>query len=796
MQCNEGQLERVAGGWMKMQKKRLKNIKSILSICMFVLLVCNFWSPVFAGEDFKVKFNTNVLQITPGSGKNEWQIMKGGYVGPYDGSDVSTGFDAKANVSYSSDNAVRLTKNVISTDIENEFLMYLNVEPQISWEEVLQLNTLMVTNANKDVSPPEWPDQAGKPSYLRPEMRDGYTTPVQIEYYAIANGKRIVIANVTMYANTNKVPRGAYGIGNPLLEPSGGTFSADNEFDLKATGNGSISKAEIDISTIYNKYEFSTKKVRPKNVKDQMGKYISIYEDSLNYDGGVCVYQSGYIDWTLPDADLGLLSYTIGTDNTVYPEGVLRGLGNGKSTYYRETAYQMTYRFSLSVEGEGFISCNNAYSVNDCAADYAVQTNVSPELPDNKEIGGTVTYETNGISNSGYFYSPYIKGLLYNVEFQKVLEESKIPLEGITFSIERKIGGENHSENVRFSAETISGKEGWVKFRNMPWGEYIVKEIAYQEGNEFQDNYLKQELPKEIAVVQIGQVINGDALIDDHDSLHECDAVGDTKNQLFLLNGGIVGNQPYRAKLTIRKIVSSYQDIPDTLKTAKYSVETISSDIYIKPESEQETMQFLNDTKEIAHLETITYDLIVPQDGGTVILDEIIPEDLKSKVQFGMVMVEANAESTMLGNWTAKPHGCSIKILPENDITVTVTNIPVGRIYIKEVTDNFCSQLVDDTFIIQVVSGQDTGEKINTQVVLKHNEISPAIKITECMSFKITEILPKEYNFSNITLTGGGQLIDNNITVRPGEEITITIHNCYENKPFFHASDEIKNIFQ
>ena len=118
---------------------------------------------------FDINFNNSILPSIPGSGANEWQIIKGGYQGRYKkGEDVSSGFDTKANVSYSKDNAVRLTKNVISTDTENEFKMYLNVEPQVSWEEILQLNTIKISNNNRGISPPEWPAGGQNSAYFSP----------------------------------------------------------------------------------------------------------------------------------------------------------------------------------------------------------------------------------------------------------------------------------------------------------------------------------------------------------------------------------------------------------------------------------------------------------------------------------------------------------------------------------------------------------------------------------------------------------------------------------------------------
>ena len=57
-------------------------------------------------------------------------------------------------------------------------------------------------------------------------------------------------------------------------------------------------------------------------------------------------------------------------------------------------------------------------------------------------------------------------------------------------------------------------------------------------------------------------------------------------------------------------------------------------------------------------------------------------------------------------------------------------------------------------------------------------------------------IVPKEYTFSGITLSGGGTLKGNKVSVKPGENIIVTVHNTYSAEPYFHSSDFIKNIFK
>lgn len=745
---------------------------------------------------FDHNFESSVLPTTPGNGVNEWQIIRGGYKGRYTtGQDVSDSFDANANVSYSDDNAVRMTKNVISTNTENEFHMYLNVEPQVSWEEILQLNTIIVSHNNRPLSPPAYPAGGGKSETFSPVKTGNYKTPINFVYYANSNGKKIILAKIVMYATSNSVPNGGIGIGNPLLSGSG-SFYAHNNFDL----DQGTATAEIDISTLYEKYEFSTKKVQVNNVQDQVNDLMKVYEDSFNFDGGSCSLSGNVINWIMPTNDLGLLPYEQGADGKITPVGVKRTLPNGKVTYYRQEAYQLSYKFSLDVQNENFTSATSKNSANNISAEYAVQTNKSPDDVSNKEKGGKVTYTTNGQTGTGDFKSPYIKGLLYDLEFQKVVEGSKVPLAGVTFTIERQAGGSTYSEQIAYTDTKATGEDGWIKFHNLPWGTYTIKEISYKDGDEFQTNYLNTgDLPKELGTVQIGEVINSTALTENHSSGHSGDTSSDVKNRLFVFQNGTVENTPNRARITIVKNVNSYDSIPEALKSQKYTVNVKSTGnmkIYEKPGIQDDKLDSLNRQQQLGHQETVTYDLIVPKNGGTINLQEVIPESIKNKVVFDSVNVTANAGSTDLSSVTEKDQGCEVTVLPGNDLTVTITNTPVGTVKIKKVIDNYQKQLAEDAFIIQAESADDNGASVNTEAVLKHNESSGTIAIKKTTTLNIAEIVPKEYSLSEITVSGGGTLNGNQVTVNPGENVIITVHNTYSGKPFFHVADAIKNQFK
>ena len=374
-----------------------------------------------------------------------------------------------------------------------------------------------------------------------------------------------------------------------------------------------------------------------------------------------------------------------------------------------------------------------------------------------------------------------------------------MPLSGVKFSITRKSGGNTYSEQIEYTKEELTANDGWIKFHDLPWGTYTVKEIAYNDQDEFQNTYMKEEtFPKTIGTAEIGEVLNSNDLTSDHGSGHDVDKISDTKNRLFIFNNAVVENTPNTAKITIKKNVDSYVDISTELKNQKYTIKTNSSskqDVYVEPESKQTSLSKLEKEKQLGHQEQVSYELIVPKKGGTIDLEEIIPNEIKNKVVFGSIKVnKKNGNDVEIQE---KSQGCKLAVLPGDDLTITITNTPVGTVKFQKMVDNYRSELSKDAFVIRANSSEKNGTGISVEAVLKHDETSGKIIIKKKTTLNIEEILPKEYSMSEIKVSGGGTLSEGNqVTVNPGENVTVIVHNTYAGKPFFHASDAIKNIFK
>ena len=160
-----------------------KTLSAVVALTLVVALLAGYVPQDTYAADPVHEFQGTWLPTTPKSGENEWQIINGSFPGSYDGRDVTKGWDTDSNASYSigdgSTADVRMTNPVISTPTENEFVMYTSIEPRVSWQEVLELNTIECTNSGNGVTPPAWLD-SGHPSYLRPDrdVANGYVATV------------------------------------------------------------------------------------------------------------------------------------------------------------------------------------------------------------------------------------------------------------------------------------------------------------------------------------------------------------------------------------------------------------------------------------------------------------------------------------------------------------------------------------------------------------------------------------------------------------------------------------------
>lgn len=697
---------------------------------------------------------------------NEWQIVSEEYSGREQinkkGYDIDN--DGIDDVYYQ--------KNVIPTGVENEFRVYLGITKKMSWDELLAESDFGVTTSKKYKTEGALEDKiVGNDSLISP----GKSTSGGNNYEAVVTftrGGKVVHTYRGWYHG--RTPNCSNGTGFIVLKSLNTNLIASCGVNLhnSESGTGGTLSYTINLDTMENKgILFAVEDIVVDSVQDTMGAYID-YEGIESCDG-TNTYSGDTLTWNPVSNGAS---------------GVQVREGNGL-TGYHYNIHQLVYKIHLKAEQEGFNSC--AQNMNSKVGDKeSYQTNKQAVL--NCHMG---TY-----SGNTQFQVPYVRGLLYDLEFQKIVKDSKVSIADIQFTVNRKQEGSLIAETLEKSDQQTTDNDGWIKFHNLPWGTYTLQELAGSEDS-FQDDYLSGAEQNGSYEVKIGKVINGDALSKDHGSGHSVDWSSDVNNMLFQYNGNsIFENTPNTAKITIKKIVNEYDKLSDELKNQGYSVKTTSvgdKDIYLKPESSDTALKKLTDKeKTLKHEETETYNLIVPKEGGKISLEEILPDELKNKIRFGSAEVTQNSGSTAVGEVTTEEQGCKVTVLSGNDLTITITNEPVfeGTIKIQKVIDNYQSELAGDAFIIRAKS--TSGTSVDTEAVLKHQEISGTIKIDQTTTLDISEVIPKEYSMAQITVSGGGSLNGNQVTVNPGENVVVTVHNTYSGKTFFHASDAIKNIFK
>ena len=94
------------------------------------------------------------------------------------------------------------------------------------------------------------------------------------------------------------------------------------------------------------------------------------------------------------------------------------------------------------------------------------------------------------------------------------------------------------------------------------------------------------------------------------------------------------------------------------------------------------------------------------------------------------------------------------------------------------------------------------GDSSYTSVALKNGEISPYIPVTKSGVFRIDESVPMEYRKAGTFLVvkeaksgnvADGRLNGTEVTVNPGDDLLIEVHNEFGHKPYFHAAAAVTN---
>lgn len=499
---------------------RFRALKAAAAVLFACLLGVGFSPLAFAAGDSVREYDATVGM--PASDANSWQVVEQDYASVKAGAGTYV---------YSDSDEVRLQKAVMADGSENRFQVYLNVEPQLSWEEFFKSLDNYQTHNNSGTFNPS----SGCARLLSQDEYD-VLPPSQQAWYEKINVRYNMgdgaYYDVVRYGNFHgegkdkiqEVKNGSYAWSSQKFNTNGLIRGVDWPSVVAAAESGGDIKLEVDASDLKEQYAFASGVVYPQSVSDPMGCNI-VFDGVVSADEGAVSTpaagsKDGLIEWTLPTTTPPDLPYygthteagTIpGTDyetDVTVLENVAVVDRGGKKTAYYAGVLEMRYRISLDVLGDGFVSCGNP--VVGSSGQAIVSTNGATEL----------SYQVSNVSKAAEFPLPKVRGLLYSLEVGKADEENpSAMLAGAVFALLDADG--NPMLDASGAAITaVTGADGVAKFRDLPVGTYSVKEVSPPSGYVITDS--SAHGPYELC-----WTTNSRNLVSDHAELHECDQPSD-----------------------------------------------------------------------------------------------------------------------------------------------------------------------------------------------------------------------------------------------------------------------------
>ena len=366
---------------------------------------------------------------------NNWQIVDQGFAG-------STSEHKKT----SDDEMVRVQKNVVPTDVENEFLVYLSMDMNSWWQNFFERAQYKATTSNGShkLEPGTIVSSVGGNMDVTVSTQSGSWSNI----FTIKDDKGNVLAEMPLYFNqANNI--------TVFLEVGGKYLLLGVDIDAQSgAGKQVILSADTmeEINKLTKQYS-----VDLISVTDTMGDYIEF---------------QGVVNNTA-DTKVGVAadkkSFTWDVSSVKYPED-----GEGWATNVAE----LVYKVKLNVKQDDFKSCAN--NMNSKVGD-----------PESYEVnkGATLAYQYITTQNGNAidrtdktikFQKPYVRGLLYNYSFIKKGQNGDTGAEWVLPGAEFKLEKVNTADNTvdeDFTAQTAtSGEDGKVSFKDLEWGTYRLTE--------------------------------------------------------------------------------------------------------------------------------------------------------------------------------------------------------------------------------------------------------------------------------------------------------------------------------
>lgn len=384
--------------------------------------------------------------------KNAWQIVDGKYEG-----------NAGSNKKESVDGKVRVQKNVIPTDVENEFFVYLSIDTKQLFEDYFESAEYMARTPNSlhasllgTVMPIEAESQ-GSEVLVTGDSSKGYGKKAT---FTILSSDREILAeditlywnkgnNIAMFLSINGDMEHCILVGVKVGEDSNNAIMLSKEAE------------QLIMSSMAQMAELN-------KVTDAMGDYIEYvdvvagdYETKPAYD-----LTSRTLTWA-PKVKSNPTIDKVRSDESktvtwTDHEGAVRTETVYSYTSWALNTAELVYKVRLDVTKDGFHSAASNMSSDDVEDDESYPVNKS----------ATLYY---GDSSTVAFQRPYVRGLLYDLEFDKVDKDTSEKLSGAVFSLTSEAG-----------TYALTETKGTYRAENLPAGTYTLTEETaprgYQKG--------------------------------------------------------------------------------------------------------------------------------------------------------------------------------------------------------------------------------------------------------------------------------------------------------------------------
>ena len=445
-------------------------------------------------------FGSSSLLVT--SAANDWQIVSGGYEG--NSSDYKTETDDNDAMT-----AACMQKNVVPTDTENEFLVYVSIDKKLSVEELFTVADFAVTTSNGYTAGDITTTKRGNFSTLSADEDDGtslfsFTFELYSGTSSSAPGVLITEFTVTKYASTSVSNNGTVILIMGTLDGSTYYYVVGNGVSLKDANSDGVTlqlyAGNIDFGGIYGETN-GIVGVALNNFTDTMGENIKI--KSIESADGSVTWNESSLTWTPEANDSAEVEYDIGTD---YYYGAYHNIA------------QLVYRISLDLDpgdssGLSYDAADETFETNSSASlDYAYQYYTVTTAADYDEDNVTGTYEGTIEPET-----PVVRGMLYDLQLLKTDEDGEA-LSGATFTLYKWVTETDEDGNETTELEVVtdddgntvtatSDADGLVTFTNLSWGTYSVTETEEPFG------YTAADGSSDSATYELCYTTNADNLV-------------------------------------------------------------------------------------------------------------------------------------------------------------------------------------------------------------------------------------------------------------------------------------------